>query len=56
MFAILTHDNQSALSSFRLFQIFVKNSTAAEKALSASTDVGWIVLKAVFQGYLTSSL
>jgi len=46
MFMILTHDNQSTLSSFSLFRIFVTNSLVAEKALSGSTDLGLIVIKA----------
>jgi len=62
MFIILTHGNQSTLSSFSLFLSFVTNRPVAEKSLSGSTDVGLIVIKAgnrhgtVFQGYLTSSL
>ena len=46
MFIILTRDNQSTLSSFSLFLSFVTNSPVAEKALSGSTDVGLIVIKA----------
>jgi len=46
MFVILTHDNQSILSSFSLFLNFVTNSPVAEKALSGSTDLGLIVIKA----------
>jgi len=41
----LTYDNQSTLSSFSLFMSFVIKSPVAEKALSASTDVGLIVIK-----------
>jgi len=39
MFIILTHDNQSTLSSFSLFLSFATNSPVAEKALS-----GWALL------------
>jgi len=46
MFTILTHDNQSTLSSFSLFLSFVTNSPMAEKALSGSTDLGLILIKA----------
>jgi len=46
MFIILTHDNQSTLSSFRLFLSFVTNSPVAEKGLSGSTDLDVIVIKA----------
>jgi len=46
MFIILTHDNQSILSSFSLFLSFVTNIPFAEKALSGSTDFGLIVIKA----------
>ena len=46
MFTILTHVNQSTLLQFSLFQSFVTNSTVAEEALSASTDVSLIVIKA----------
>jgi len=59
MFITLTHDNHSALLSFSLFLSFVKNSTVAEKALSGSTDLGLIVIKAwnsFSQLFLTSSL
>jgi len=45
MFIIMTHDNQSTLSSFSLLR-FVTNSTVAEKALSDSTHLGLIVIKA----------
>jgi len=44
MFIILTHDNQSALSSFSLFLSFETNSPVAEKALSGSTDLDLIVI------------
>jgi len=43
MLIILTHDNQSSLSSFSLFLIFVTNTPMAEKALS---DLVLIVIKA----------
>jgi len=33
---LLTHDNQSTLSSFSQFQKFATNSLVAEKALSGS--------------------
>ena len=58
MFIILTHDNQSTLSSFGLFLSFATNSPVAEKALPGSTDLGLIVIKArnSFQAYLTSAL
>jgi len=58
MFIELTYDNQSTLSSFRPFLNFVTNSPVAEKALSGSTDMGLIVIKAwnSFLVYLTSSL
>jgi len=46
MFIMLTHDNQSTLSSFSLFLSFVSNSTVAGKTLSGSTDLGLIVIKA----------
>jgi len=46
IFIILTHDNQSILSSFSLFLSFVTNSPVAEKALSGSTDLGLIITKA----------
>jgi len=46
MFIIPTHDNQSALSWFSLFLSFVTNTLVAEKALSGSTDLGLIVIKA----------
>jgi len=46
MFIILTHDNQSTLSSFSLFLSFVINRPVAEKALSGSIDLGLIVIKA----------
>jgi len=46
MFIILTHDKQSTLSSFSLFLSFVTNSPVAEKALSVSTNLGFIVVKA----------
>jgi len=43
---LLTHDNQSTLSSFILFLSFATNSPVAEKALSGSTELGLIVIKA----------
>jgi len=46
MFIILTHDNQSTLSSFVLFLSFLTNNSVAEKSLFDSTDVGLIVIKA----------
>jgi len=46
MFILLTHDNQSTLSSFSLFLRFVTHSPVAEKALSGSTDLGLTVIKA----------
>ena len=46
MFVILTHDNQSILSSFTELLSFVTNSPVAEEALSGSTDVGLFVSKA----------
>jgi len=46
VFIIPTHDNQSTLSFFSLFLSFVTNSPVAEKALSGSTDLGLIVIKA----------
>ena len=46
MFILLTHDNQSTLSSFILFLSFATNSPVAEKALSGSTELGLIVIKA----------
>jgi len=46
MFTILTHVNQSTLLSFSLFQSFVTNSTVAEEALSAFTDVSLILITA----------
>ena len=46
MFIILTHDNQSTLSLFSLFLSFVTNSPVAEKALSGSTHLGLIAIKA----------
>jgi len=46
MFVILTHDNQSILSSFSELLSFVTNSPVAEEALSCSTDVGLFVNKA----------
>jgi len=46
MFIILTHPNQSTLSSYSLFLSFVRNSPVAEKALSGSTDLRLIVIKA----------
>jgi len=46
MFIILTYDNQSILLSFSLFLRFVTNSPVAEKALSGSTDLALIVIKA----------
>jgi len=45
MFIIMTLDNQSTLSSFSLLR-FVTNSPVAEKALSGSTHLGLIVIKA----------
>jgi len=46
MFIILAHDNRSTLSWLSIFLSFVTNSPAAENALSGSTDVGLIVIKA----------
>jgi len=46
MFIELTYDNQSTLSSFSLFLKFVTNGPVAEKALSCSTDLGLLVIKA----------
>jgi len=46
MFIILTHHNQSTLSSFSLFLSFVINIPVTEKALSGSIDLGLIVIKA----------
>jgi len=46
MYIILTHDNQSTLSSFSLFLSFVTNSPVAEKALSGASELGLIVIKA----------
>jgi len=46
MFIILTHDNQSTLSSFSLFLSFATNNPMAQKALSGSTDLCLIVIKA----------
>jgi len=46
MFIILTHDNHSTLSSFSLFLSFVTNSPVAENALSGSSDLDVIVIKA----------
>jgi len=46
MFILLTHDNQSTLSSFSLFLSFVTNSPVAEKAHSGSTELGLTVIKA----------
>jgi len=46
VFIIPTHDNQSTLSLFGLFLSFVTNSPVAEKALSGSTDLRLIVIKA----------
>jgi len=46
IFIILTHDNQSTVSSFSLFLSFVANTPVAEKGLSGSTDLGVIVIKA----------
>jgi len=56
MFVILTHDNQSILSSFSELLSFVTNSPVAEETLSGSTDVGLFVRRhgTAFQGYLTS--
>jgi len=45
MFMILMHDNQSTLSSFRLFLSFVTNSRVTEKAFSGFTNLGLIVFK-----------
>jgi len=42
MFVILTHENQSTLSSFSLFLSFVANSPVADKASSGSTDLNVI--------------
>jgi len=41
MFIILTHDNQSTLSSFNVFE-FCDNSPVAEKALPGSTSFVWV--------------
>jgi len=38
MFMLLTHDNQSTLSSFRLFLTFATNSPVAEKDLSSNYE------------------
>jgi len=46
MFAILTRDNQSILSSFSELLSFVTNSPVAEEALSDSTNVRLFVSKA----------
>jgi len=46
MFTLQTHVSQSTLLPFSLFLSFVTNSPVAEKALSASTDVGLILIKA----------
>jgi len=46
IFIILTPDSQSTLSSFSLFLSFVTNSPVAKKALSGSTDLGLVVIKA----------
>jgi len=46
MFVILTHDNQSILTSFSELLSFVTNSPMAEEALSGSTDVALFVSKA----------
>jgi len=57
MFAILTHDNQSILSSFSELLSFVTNSPVAEEVLSGSTDVNLLLRHGtVFQGILTSFL
>jgi len=45
MFIILTHDNQSTLSSFSLFLSFVTNCPVAEKALSGSNSLGVIEIR-----------
>jgi len=39
----MTHDNQTALSSFSLFLSLMKNIPVAESALSGSTDLGLIL-------------
>ena len=46
MFVILTHDNQSILTSFSELLSFVTNSPMVEEALSGSTDVDLFVSKA----------
>jgi len=46
MFIILTHDNQSTLSSFSLFLSYVTNSPVVERALCGSTDLGLLAIKA----------
>jgi len=46
MFILLTHDNQSTLSSFSQFLKFATNSPVTEKVLSDSIDLGLIVIKA----------
>jgi len=57
MFIILTHDNQSTLSSFSLFLSFVTNSSVTKKALSGSIEKALPLRhRGVFQGYLTSYL
>jgi len=48
MFIILTHGNQSTLSSFSVFE-FVTNSPVVEKSHSGSNDVGLIVIKAWYR-------
>ena len=45
MFVILTHDNQSILSSFSELLSFVTNSPVTEEALSGSIDVRLFVSK-----------
>jgi len=42
MFIILTHKNQSTLSSFSLFLSLATNTPVAEEALSGFTDLGWL--------------
>ena len=46
MFIVLTYDNQSTPSWFSLFLNFMTNSPMDEKALSGSTELGLIVIKA----------
>jgi len=42
MFIILTHKNQSTLSSFSMFLSLATNTPVAEKGLSGSTDLDWL--------------